>query len=85
MTTSIGIALSAPGQTLPEELLRNADSAMYSAKRHGKNRYELFDPDTYDPMLGLLEVDGRALRGAGPGDRRARHRRRRARQRAAAR
>jgi diguanylate cyclase (GGDEF)-like protein len=66
VTSSVGIALSAPGQTLPEELLRNADAAMYSAKRRGKNRYELFSPDSYDPMLGLLELDGRSLRSAGP-------------------
>ncbi len=66
VTTSAGIALSAPGQTSPEELLRNADTAMYTAKRQGKNRYELFDPDIYDPMLGYLEVDDHSRHDSGP-------------------
>jgi diguanylate cyclase (GGDEF)-like protein len=66
VTTSVGIALSAPEQTSPVELLRNADAAMYEAKRQGKNRHELYDPDVYDPLLGYLEDDGRGLREAGP-------------------
>jgi len=39
---SIGIALYQPGIDSPEILLRNADRAMYLAKRHGKGRYALF-------------------------------------------
>ncbi len=37
LSASIGITLSRPGST-PESLLREADSAMYQAKRTGKNR-----------------------------------------------
>jgi diguanylate cyclase (GGDEF)-like protein/PAS domain S-box-containing protein len=39
VTASIGIALSSTGAPDPETLFRNADEAMYTAKRDGKNRY----------------------------------------------
>jgi diguanylate cyclase (GGDEF)-like protein/PAS domain S-box-containing protein len=41
-SASIGIALGSPEYDSPEELLRDADTAMYRAKHLGKNRYELF-------------------------------------------
>jgi diguanylate cyclase (GGDEF)-like protein len=44
IATSIGIAASPPGQDGATELLRNADFAMYQAKRRGKGRYEVFHP-----------------------------------------
>jgi diguanylate cyclase (GGDEF)-like protein len=42
VTASIGIAIGNPGDD-PEQLLRDADAAMYRAKERGKARYELFD------------------------------------------
>jgi diguanylate cyclase (GGDEF)-like protein len=44
IATSIGIAASPPGQDGATELLRNADFAMYQAKRRSKGRYEVFRP-----------------------------------------
>jgi len=42
---SIGIALARPGADPdPEDLLRDADVAMYLAKRNGKDRFEVFQP-----------------------------------------
>lgn len=38
---SIGIALSGD-TTRPDDILRNADAAMYNAKRQGKNRHSIF-------------------------------------------
>jgi diguanylate cyclase (GGDEF)-like protein/PAS domain S-box-containing protein len=43
VTASIGIALSEGEASTPEEMLRNADAAMYGAKTQGKNRWEIYD------------------------------------------
>ena len=43
VTASIGIALSATGYETPDEVLRDADTAMYRAKTLGKGRIEVFD------------------------------------------
>jgi diguanylate cyclase (GGDEF)-like protein len=42
---SIGIAAGHPGAGSADELLRNADVAMYSAKARGKNRIAFFEPE----------------------------------------
>ncbi len=45
VTASIGIAISSSPLDRPEELLHNADVAMYRAKHGGKNRIEIFDAE----------------------------------------
>jgi diguanylate cyclase (GGDEF)-like protein len=42
-SASIGIACGPGHYTNPEEILRDADVAMYHAKSHGKSRHEMFD------------------------------------------
>jgi diguanylate cyclase (GGDEF)-like protein/PAS domain S-box-containing protein len=42
VTVSIGIALAGHGED-PDEVIRNADAAMYKAKGHGKARAELYE------------------------------------------
>ena len=44
VTASIGVRRGAPGETA-EDLLRDADIAMYAAKNTGKGRVEVFDPE----------------------------------------
>jgi len=44
VTPSIGIAFNGSGQESPEDILRDADVAMYWSKREGKARYQLFEP-----------------------------------------
>ena len=44
ISASIGIALTAGGSMQPEEVLHNADLAMYQAKAEGRGRYELYQP-----------------------------------------
>jgi len=60
---SIGIVLGGPKDERADELLRNADLAMYMAKAHGKARYEVFDPSMYVVVRESLELET-DLRGA---------------------
>jgi diguanylate cyclase (GGDEF)-like protein/PAS domain S-box-containing protein len=55
--TSVGIALSASGYDRPEDALRDADTAMYRAKRRGKGRYELFDAAMHAEAVALLTLE----------------------------
>jgi diguanylate cyclase (GGDEF)-like protein len=57
VTLSIGIA-SYPrdGENL-EDILKNADTAMYRAKRHGKNKYENFSKEMYDNYIEKLNME----------------------------
>jgi diguanylate cyclase (GGDEF)-like protein/PAS domain S-box-containing protein len=48
---SIGIAGSRAGEQTADELLRNADVAMYSAKTRGKSRSVVFDPRLHDAAV----------------------------------
>ena len=54
---SVGIA-TADGERAGdvEELLRNADVAMYIAKERGKGRYQIFEPAMHDTALKRLEL-----------------------------
>jgi diguanylate cyclase (GGDEF)-like protein/PAS domain S-box-containing protein len=56
-TASIGIALSSQGYEKPEDILRDADLTMYSAKEQGKARYEVFDRSLRDRALQRLELE----------------------------
>nr|WP_315400238.1 EAL domain-containing protein [uncultured Duganella sp.] len=45
VTASVGISVFPADAVSPEELLRNADQAMYAAKQAGRNRYGYFTPE----------------------------------------
>ncbi|WP_216351201.1 bifunctional diguanylate cyclase/phosphodiesterase [Leptolyngbya sp. 'hensonii'] len=62
-TVSIGIALNAPDYDQPEDLLRDADTAMYRAKALGKARYQVFDQAMHVKAVTQLQVE-RDLRWA---------------------
>jgi diguanylate cyclase (GGDEF)-like protein len=55
VTASIGIA--AGDHTSAEELLRNADIAMYRAKWDGKNRHVVFETDMQDTIQNRMELE----------------------------
>jgi diguanylate cyclase (GGDEF)-like protein len=55
VTASIGIA--AGEHTSAEDLLRDADIAMYRAKWDGKNRYTVFDTHMQDTMQDRMELE----------------------------
>jgi diguanylate cyclase (GGDEF)-like protein/PAS domain S-box-containing protein len=57
VTASIGIVLSASGQGRPDDLLRNADVAMYRAKEEGRSRYVVFDPSMNASVLERLKLE----------------------------
>jgi diguanylate cyclase (GGDEF)-like protein/PAS domain S-box-containing protein len=56
VTASIGIALSNTGST-PEDLLRNADTAMYHAKTNGKARFEYFNEGLRKQAITRFEME----------------------------
>lgn len=63
VSTSIGIAYVAKGEASAEDLLRDADLAMYRAKEAGGARYEVFDDEMRAQAIARLEVE-RELRRA---------------------
>lgn len=56
-TASIGIAFGGLGYESPEDILRDADTAMYRAKDAGKARYEVFDTKMHDTAVVLLRME----------------------------
>jgi diguanylate cyclase (GGDEF)-like protein/PAS domain S-box-containing protein len=62
-TASIGIAMYTPSYKSPEELLRDADTAMYSAKAHGNGRYEIFDTNMRANTIARLQLETELRRG----------------------
>jgi diguanylate cyclase (GGDEF)-like protein/PAS domain S-box-containing protein len=56
-SASIGIAISHPSYEQPEDFLRDADTAMYHAKNHGRGGLELFDNDMHARAVGLLQLE----------------------------
>ncbi len=55
---SIGIATGQAGFQTADELLRNADLSMYTAKRNGKNRIEQFEPRMHHEASTRLALKG---------------------------
>ncbi len=56
-SVSIGIAVSASGYATPEELLRDADTAMYRAKALGRARSEVFDGEMREAVVSRLRTE----------------------------
>jgi diguanylate cyclase (GGDEF)-like protein/PAS domain S-box-containing protein len=57
-TVSIGISLSnTDGNSTPEEMMRNADTAMYKAKSKGKDRFEIFNSEMHIQAVNSLRME----------------------------
>ncbi|HJQ23382.1 MAG TPA: EAL domain-containing protein [Blastocatellia bacterium] len=67
-TASIGIALSELGYDKPEELLRDADTAMYQAKSLGKAQHVIFDKRMHLRALNLLQLESDLRRAIDRGE-----------------
>ena len=57
LSASMGIALSATGYARSEELLRDADTAMFNAKRLGRTRYQLFDAALRERLAARAQME----------------------------
>jgi diguanylate cyclase (GGDEF)-like protein/PAS domain S-box-containing protein len=66
-SASIGIAYSSLGYDKAEDVLRDADTAMYRAKANGKARHEVFDAEMHSQAVNVLKMENE-LRSAVKGN-----------------
>jgi diguanylate cyclase (GGDEF)-like protein/PAS domain S-box-containing protein len=55
-SASIGIAPSSTGYEQPEDILRDADTAMYYAKSVGGNRHQVFEKSMHTRAVNLMQM-----------------------------
>ena len=67
-SASIGIAFGAPQYKTPDEMMHDADTAMYQAKAHGKARHEVFDADMDARARDRLGLENDLRRAVNSGD-----------------
>jgi diguanylate cyclase (GGDEF)-like protein/PAS domain S-box-containing protein len=67
LTVSIGIAASVPGHG-PEDLLRDADAAMYAAKVSGPNQHQVFTPALRTQLNDRWQIASRLRDAASIGE-----------------
>lgn len=71
VAVSVGIAFSDQNMVAShdaDELLRNADAAMYMAKENGKDNYQLFNPDMHAKAMARLELKAELQRALDAGE-----------------
>ncbi len=56
ITTSVGIAHGRPEYQMPDDILRDADAALYHSKATGKGRVGLFDEKIHQQVIGRLKM-----------------------------
>jgi len=56
-TASTGIAISSPHYETPDEILRDADIAMYRAKSEGRARHHVYDETMHPLVLNQLQME----------------------------
>lgn len=56
-TASVGIAVGASDYERPEEVIRDADTAMYRAKARGRGLHEVFDERMHAHAVAVLEME----------------------------
>ncbi len=65
---SIGVVTTSDPATAPDELLRDADIAMYAAKNSGKGRSQLFHPGLREEVVSRLQLASDLSRAVGNGE-----------------
>ncbi|MCH8813655.1 MAG: EAL domain-containing protein [Chloroflexi bacterium] len=67
LSASIGVTIAPIDGGDPDTLLRNADTAMYRAKEHGRNSFELYTPEMNEQITRRLALESdlrRAIEGS---------------------
>jgi diguanylate cyclase (GGDEF)-like protein/PAS domain S-box-containing protein len=67
-SVSIGIVFSRSVEDEPDSLIRDADTAMYTAKARGKGRYEVFNPAMHAAVLERLDIEAEMRAGIDKGE-----------------
>jgi len=67
-SASIGILHAAEKHTTAEDMMRDADTAMYQAKRAGKARHEVFDEQMHQDVKETLRLETDLRRAVENGD-----------------
>ena len=57
VTASIGVAVCAPGEKSAEQLLREADTALYAAKGRGRARLQQFNDELYAQAERRMQIE----------------------------
>lgn len=57
LSISVGIAFSHAGYEISADILRDADTAMYYAKKRGRGRYQVFDKSMHNYAMSLVELE----------------------------
>lgn len=68
ITCSMGLAVSASSETVPSELVRDAEVAMYRAKAKGEGSIEIFDPSMNAVAMARFQMEGELRRGLERGE-----------------
>lgn len=63
LSASIGIAIGHAGEDSADDLVRDADTAMYQAKSMGKSRWRIFDQSMRKQAVERLALEGDLVRG----------------------
>jgi diguanylate cyclase (GGDEF)-like protein/PAS domain S-box-containing protein len=67
ISASIGITFSTNGYQTAEQIIRDADIAMYKAKSRGKAQYALFDSSLHQHVAAQLKLENELRRALGQG------------------
>ncbi len=58
ITCSIGVIMDISEYTISEDILRDVDIALYSAKEKGKSQYDIFNLEMRDQVMSRIELEG---------------------------
>jgi diguanylate cyclase (GGDEF)-like protein/PAS domain S-box-containing protein len=67
ISASIGITFSTNGYQTSDQIIRDADIAMYKAKSKGKAQYAIFDSSLHQHVTAQLELESELRRALGGG------------------